>query len=223
MDNFRTNAGFVITLSIPVGNAEFVLGVNMKNPKSFVTWECKNKTDYFWGHYTDSLLKATKDLCQRAIDEVLYLEQREAKAASRNPDSGYMIAAIVKYGGNSAVIQFPTPELPEVLGSIGITQTPERVYIKGYSDIEVHLQHNGNKVADALVSLFRDDNSLRMVNEVAKAVFHSDCRVYERVEKNLRDGSYKSVEDVLRDAVDYGKYLKDISKSRKKADGREGR
>ena len=55
MDSFRTNAGFVITTSIPVGNAEFVLGVNMKNPNSFVTWECKGQTDYFWGHYTDSL------------------------------------------------------------------------------------------------------------------------------------------------------------------------
>ena len=76
MDSFRTNAGFVITTSIPVGNAEFVLGVNMKNPNSFVTWECKGQTDYFWGHYMDSLLKATKDLCQRAMDGILYLEQR---------------------------------------------------------------------------------------------------------------------------------------------------
>lgn len=223
MDGKRINAGFEIVNSIPVGNAEFVLGVNMKNPNSFVTWECRNKTDYFWGHYTDSLLKATKDLCQRAMDEVQYLEQREARAARRNPDSSYILVATVKYGDSSAVIQFPTQELPDVLGSIGITQPPERVYIKGYSDIEVHLQHDGNKVADALVRLFKDDNSLRMVNEVAKAVFHSDYRVYERVEKNLRDDRYKSVEDVLCDAVDYGKYLKDISKSQKKADGREGR
>ena len=174
MDSFRTNAGFVITTSIPVGNAEFVLGVNMKNPNSFVTWECKGQTDYFWGHYTDSLLKATKDLCQRAMDEVLYLEQREEKAAQRNPDSGYHLTATVTYGDSSAVIQFPTQELADVLGSIGITQPPEKVYIKGYSDIKVQLHNGDGKVADALVRLFRDDNSLRMVNEVAKAVFHSD-------------------------------------------------
>lgn len=49
MGDKRINAGFEIINSIPVGNAEFVLGVNMKNPASFVTWECKNKTDYFWG------------------------------------------------------------------------------------------------------------------------------------------------------------------------------
>lgn len=87
MDDKRINAGFEIINSIPVGNAEFVLGVNMKNPNSFVTWECKNKTDYFWGHYTDSLLKATKDMCQRVMEEILYLEQREERAAHKNPDS----------------------------------------------------------------------------------------------------------------------------------------
>ena len=216
MDSFRTNAGFVITTSIPVGNAEFVLGVNMKNPNSFVTWECKGQTDYFCGHYTD-------DLCQRAMDEVMYLEQKEEKAAQRNPDSGYHLTATVKYGDSSAVIQFPTQELADVLGSIGITQPPEKVYIKGYSDIKVQLHNGEGKVADALVRLFRDDNSLRMVNEVAKAVFHADFRVYEWVEKNLRDDRYKSVEDVLRDAVDYGKYLKDISHKQKKAGGREER
>ncbi len=87
MDNFRTNAGFVITLSIPVGSTEFVLGVNMNNPNSFVTWECKDKTDYFWGHYyTDSLLKATKDLCQRAMDKILYLEQIEMENANKTPE-----------------------------------------------------------------------------------------------------------------------------------------
>lgn len=145
MDSFRTNAGFVITTSIPVGNAEFVLGVNMKNPNSFVTWECKGQTDYFWGHYTDSLLKATKDLCQRAMDEVLYLERKEEKAVQRNPDSGYYLTATVTYGDSSAAIQFPTQELADVLGSIGITQPPEKVYIKGYSDIKVQL-HNGELV-----------------------------------------------------------------------------
>ena len=110
-----------------------------------------------------------------------------------------------------------------MLGSIGITQPPEKVYIRGYSDIKVQLHNGDGKVADALVRLFRDDNSLRMVNEVAKAVFHADTRVYEWVEKNLRDDRYKSVEDVLRDAVDYGKYLKDVSHKQKKAGGREER
>lgn len=78
MDSARTNEGFVIQNAISVGSKEFVLGVHMKNPELFVTWECKGRNDYFWGHYTDSLLKATKDLCQRVMEEVQYLEQRGA-------------------------------------------------------------------------------------------------------------------------------------------------
>lgn len=86
MEDSRENEGFVITSAIALGGKEFVLGVHRKNPKSFVTWECKGGTDYYWGHYTDSLLKAIKDLCQRVMDEVKYLEQMQEKAANRQRD-----------------------------------------------------------------------------------------------------------------------------------------
>lgn len=215
MSDMRTNAGFVITNAIPVGNKEIVLGVNMKNAQSFVTWECKEGTDYYWGHYTDNLLKATRDLCQRVMGEVDYLELDEHE---RNPESGYILIATVKHEGNSAVIQFPTKELGDILESIGITLPPERVYLGGHTDIEVHLQLNGNPMIEAMVHLFSDKNSLRMVNEVTKAVFHSDWRVYERVEEKLKMDFYVDVENLLRDAVDYSKYLKD-----KQRDSREGR
>lgn len=76
MSDGRINEGFVIVSAIPIGNTEFVLGVNMKNAGSFVTWECKDKIDYFSGRYTDNLLKATRDLCERVMEEVEYLEQR---------------------------------------------------------------------------------------------------------------------------------------------------
>lgn len=88
MGEVRTNAGFVITNSITAGNAEFVLGVNMKNPDSFVTWKCGGGTDYYWGHYTDSLLKATKDLCMRVLEEVQFLEQRQEQADHAKEQQG---------------------------------------------------------------------------------------------------------------------------------------
>lgn len=214
MSDLRTNAGFVITSAIPVGNKEFVLGVNMKNAQSnvqsFVTWECKDKNDYFWGHYSNSLLSATKDLCQRVMEEVSYLEEREQE---RNAEAKYILAATVKHGDHCAVMQFPSKELGSVLESIGITLPPERVYLGGHTDIEVHLQHNGNPVTNALLHLFGDNNSLRMVNEVAKAVFHSDWRVYERVEEKLKTDFYVDAENLLRDAVDYARYLKDRQKT----------
>ena len=57
----RVNQGYEIVQSIEVGTSEFVLGVSQYHPEQFVTWKCSGKTDYYWGHYTDSLLKATKD------------------------------------------------------------------------------------------------------------------------------------------------------------------
>ncbi len=84
-DRRRINSGYVITASVPVGNKEFVLGVHKTAPEQYVTWECKDG-DYIWGHYTDSPLKALKDLCGRIMEEVEYLEMKEQEAAERNPE-----------------------------------------------------------------------------------------------------------------------------------------
>ena len=78
----RINQGFKIIQSITVGNSEFVLGENMKCPGKFVTWQCRDGTDYFWGHYISGRLYAVKDLYERALletDNLIYrMEQREA-------------------------------------------------------------------------------------------------------------------------------------------------
>lgn len=214
----RFNQGYEIIQSIEVGNTEFVLGVNVKAPSQYVTWECSNKTDYYWGHYINNQLQAIKDLCERVMGKVEYLEQKE-QDIRENHHNNYVLVATVKNGSNIANIPFPTRELSEILGSIGITQPPEKIYLGGYSDIKVHLQQSDNEVSNALLRLFQNDNSLQMVNEVAKAVFHSDWRVYEMVENNLKKGSYKTVESVLRDATDYSRYLMD----RKKSNEREER
>ena len=76
MRDYRENAGYVITDSCHVGESEFVLGVHLTAPQQFVTWKCKDRTDYYWGHYFSSLFDAQKDLVARAHEEVQYLEQR---------------------------------------------------------------------------------------------------------------------------------------------------
>ncbi len=73
----RLNENYVITNSINVGNAEFVLGVNTKAPNQFVTWECKNGDNYFIGHYFNKLRDAQKDLCVRGLNEAKFLEEIE--------------------------------------------------------------------------------------------------------------------------------------------------
>lgn len=73
----RTNEGYIITDSIHIGECEFVLGVN-QHPNAlvkYVTWECKEKDNYFWGHYfKDDLFKAQKDLVERAQQQIRIIE-----------------------------------------------------------------------------------------------------------------------------------------------------
>ena len=73
----RTNAGYRITDRIHVGESEFVLGVHMNVGNQFVTWKCRDGSDYFWGRYFSSQLDAQKNLVQRAYEEVRYLEERQ--------------------------------------------------------------------------------------------------------------------------------------------------
>ena len=72
---WRKNAGYIITNAITIGESEIVLGVHETKPNMFVTWECANKNNYFWGHYFTSLLAAQKDFCERGIDKVRFYEQ----------------------------------------------------------------------------------------------------------------------------------------------------
>ena len=70
MQDKRINAGYEIIKSIPVGDTEFVLGRNIYAPSQFVTWECSNGNNYFWGHYFSELDFAMSDLFDRAETEL---------------------------------------------------------------------------------------------------------------------------------------------------------
>ncbi|MCI8333734.1 MAG: hypothetical protein HFH25_04035 [Lachnospiraceae bacterium] len=81
----RINAGYEIIQSIRVGEAEFVLGVHETAPNRFVTWKSSpDRQDYYyWGHYMNSFPGALRDLCERALEEAKYLEQREEERQER--------------------------------------------------------------------------------------------------------------------------------------------
>lgn len=72
----KINAGYIITDEITVGESTFVLGVRPNAPSPYVTWQCKDD-DYFWGHYFTDRFSAAKDLCQRATNEVMFLESTQ--------------------------------------------------------------------------------------------------------------------------------------------------
>ena len=63
--------------------------------------------------------------------------------------------------------------------------------------------------------LFRsqDNTSLHMVNEVSRAVFHSDYRIYDRVNENLKAGSYHNLKELINEVKGYTQYLKGKERS----------
>ena len=82
----RINGGYTIVQSVSVGNTEFVLGENPKAPDPYVTWECRNETNYYWGHYFGSYYRARTDLFERARDLSQREEEREEAKAHRGKE-----------------------------------------------------------------------------------------------------------------------------------------
>lgn len=74
----RMNAGYIITDSIHIGETEFVIGVSVSAPAQFVTWECKEGSNYYWGHYMSGRMAAEKDLLERAGRELEFQACRKA-------------------------------------------------------------------------------------------------------------------------------------------------
>lgn len=66
----RKNAGYIITDSIHIGNAEFVIGQKESTLAPFVTWKSRDGRNFFWGHYLNSRQAAERDLLERAGEEL---------------------------------------------------------------------------------------------------------------------------------------------------------
>ena len=181
----------------------------MHEPNQFVKCDCKDGKEYNWGHYTDNSLKATRDLCERAMNELKFLESN----VYRNNSNVYNLFATVKYGNNMAVIEFPSRDLSSILSSIGIRLSPNQIYLSSNYGIEVSLHPSENKMIEALQFLFQDNTSLHMVNEVSRAVFHSDYRIYDRVNENLKAGSYHNLKELINEVKGYTQYLKGKERS----------
>lgn len=83
-NDVRINAGYVITDSVFIGEAEFVIGKMPNAPAPFVTWECKDGNNYFLGHYFEDRQSAERDLLERAGQELEFETEKQAsKAKSR--------------------------------------------------------------------------------------------------------------------------------------------
>ena len=78
--NGRTNVGYEITDSVHVQDREFVLAYDQGKSSPYVTWECVNGKDYYFGHYFSNKLNAQRDLINRANEVMLHLEQMRSSA-----------------------------------------------------------------------------------------------------------------------------------------------
>ena len=72
----RQCAGYTIVQSLMIGNSEFVIGHHPTAPQPYVTWECSNGDNYYWGHYFNERQQADRDLLERAKDELDRQDQR---------------------------------------------------------------------------------------------------------------------------------------------------
>ena len=72
-ESVRQNAGYTILQAQTVGNQEIVLGENLKAPDPYVTWVCRNGSDYNFGHYCSTMLSASRDFMKRVNQELGYL------------------------------------------------------------------------------------------------------------------------------------------------------
>ena len=85
----RINAGYTITDSLHIGKAEFVIGENPVAPAPYVTWECKDGNNYFWGHYLTDRMAAEQDLLERAGQELkrnMYRREQQDKHKNKERD-----------------------------------------------------------------------------------------------------------------------------------------
>ena len=121
-------------------------------------------------------------------------------------ENDYTVTAIVKNGNDTAVIEFPTKEFPDILGSIGIREPADKVCLGGQYYIEI--TPGSGKMADALNHIFQKGDSLYLVNEVARAVYHADYFVYDTVEEKLKYGQFPSAEQLLKEASELSEQIK---------------
>lgn len=75
----RINIGYEIIKSFTIGNTEIVLAKNEKAPDKFVTWQCSNGDNYFWGHYYDNGYDALYDYLNRCKEAVEQRDDRTRK------------------------------------------------------------------------------------------------------------------------------------------------
>lgn len=206
--DWKMHDGYLITAILPVNGKEMMFGVHQEKGSHFATWEHRGE-EYLWAHYFTDMTKAMEDLCKRTLQEIEFMREKGMYREATHSFTGF-----IKNDRNRAVIEFPTNELQDILESIGIMEGAGAVCLNGKYPIE--LEPERDKFADALIHVLVQGDSLHTVNELAKAAYHSDYRVYLMLEENLKQGVYHSVEQLFKDVKECKEHIRQASKEPKR-------
>lgn len=68
----RVNAGYRIIETVRIDTSlEVVMGQNMSDQGTpYVTWLCRNATDYYWGNYRDDYDDCRRHLFERVLNQL---------------------------------------------------------------------------------------------------------------------------------------------------------
>lgn len=68
----RVNAGYLIIETVRIDTTlEVVMGQNTSDQGTpYVTWLCRNATDYYWGDYRDDYNECRRRLFERVLDQL---------------------------------------------------------------------------------------------------------------------------------------------------------
>lgn len=79
----RVNEGYRIIETVRINTTlEVVMGQSeTRFDAQFVTWQCKNGHDYFWGHYFSDYDACRRDLFQRVLELLPEADGGEKNAA----------------------------------------------------------------------------------------------------------------------------------------------
>ncbi|MGB8451860.1 MAG: hypothetical protein WCD89_05955 [Anaerocolumna sp.] len=153
----------------------------------------------------EDALKEIKKQIERTVPsaEAILKAERQAKliqAPGFTMGGKYMenVYALIRYQGNSLAVDFPLDiyDLPDHLGSIGITLSPGKVTVSDTADVSVKLT-GLNEVGKAVVNKLSGSDSLIDINTLCHAIEEACPYGYDDMADRLEASDAKSAKELM--------------------------
>lgn len=158
----------------------------------------------------EDTLKEIKKQIERIVPSAEGILNAERQAVSMQApgwpivDTQKTIYALIWYQGNSLAVDFPLDiyDLPDHLGSIGVTLPPGKVTVSDTADVSV--KFNGlNDVGIAIVNKLSSSDSLVDINAICHAIEEACPYGNDDMADRLADSDAKSAKELLQVVDEY--------------------